>query len=76
MAGEHAFEVEGGVVEARPNGTFKVRLCNGHELLGYMTARTRRELDPVRPGESVRLKLSPFDLSEGRIIGKTKSLGL
>ena len=70
MAGENAFEVEGLVTEAFSNGTWQVELKNGHRLRGFVTRKTRAAIEPLRTGDRVQLKLSPCDLSEGRIVGK------
>ena len=71
MAGEAVFRVEGRVVEALPNGTYRVELANGHRLLGFLAGRDRTSGQRWAPGETVRLKVSPCDLSVGRIwIGK------
>lgn len=69
MPGKDAFQVEGVVLEALSDRTCRVALSNGHTLLGFMTRKTREALGPPREGQSLNLKLSPFDLSEGRIIG-------
>jgi translation initiation factor IF-1 len=66
MAGKSAFEVEGIVVEALPNRTFRVKLANGHLLLAYATGKAKQSF-AAQPGDTVKLQLSPFDLSEGRI---------
>jgi len=71
MPREDAFEVEGVVTEALPNGTWRVQLENGHRLLGFATRRIRESLGTLGPGEKVRLRLAPFDLSTGRILGRT-----
>jgi translation initiation factor IF-1 len=68
MARESAFKVEGIVREALPNGTYRVELANGHRLLGFIAGRTRLDHPGFMPGENVRLELSPYDLSEGRIL--------
>jgi translation initiation factor IF-1 len=67
---EDAFRVEGRVMEALPNGTFRVELANGHRLLAFATRRTQQEFSGVKPGDKVRLQLTPFDLSTGRLVGK------
>ncbi len=72
MARADAFEVEGVVVEALPNRTYRVELANGHRLLGFVAGRARLSHERFAPGEKVRLELSPYDLSEGRIILETK----
>jgi translation initiation factor IF-1 len=73
MPGNDAFKVEGTVIEAFPNGTWQVELSNGHRLLAYVTGRSRLNADKILPGVKVRLQLSPYDLSEGRIIVETEN---
>ena len=68
MAREDVFEVEGIVIEAFPNGTYRVELANGHRLLGFVAGRARLTHHRFEAGARVKLKLSPCDLSEGRII--------
>ena len=63
-----AFRVEGRVVEAMPNGTFCVELANGHRLLAFTTSRTKQEFTGTKPGDMVKLQLTPFDLSTGRLV--------
>ena len=65
---EDAFRVEGRVTEALPNGTFRVELANGHRLLGFALGRTNKDFAGVTPGETVKLQLTPFDLSTGRLL--------
>lgn len=61
-------EVEGEVVEALRSRMFRVRLDNGHEALGYMGGRMKRYRIRIFPGDRVRLELSTYDLSRGRIV--------
>ena len=68
MAGEDAFKVEGRVVAAEPNGTYRVELANGHRLLGFVPGRLRSSIRPFAPGTRVRLRLTPCDLSVGLIV--------
>lgn len=70
MAGEDAFEVEGVVIEVLPNRTCRVELPNGHRLTGFVTGKMRPVFETLALGDKVRLKLSPYDLSAGRIVGK------
>lgn len=65
---EEKLEVEGEVVEALRNSMFKIRLDNGHEALGYMGGRMKRYRIRVFPGDRVRLELSAYDLTRGRIV--------
>jgi len=71
MPGTDAFEVEGVIVEVLPNRTYHVELANGHRLLAYATGKARETFAAVA-GNKVRLELSPYDLSEGRIIVEKK----
>jgi translation initiation factor IF-1 len=59
------------VIEAFPNGTYQVELANGHRLLGFVTGRARVTF-AAAPGQKVKLQLSSFDLSQGRILAETK----
>jgi translation initiation factor IF-1 len=68
MPGPDAFKVEGLVVEALPNGTFRVELANGHRLLGFVAGKVKKRFAGLRPGVRVKLALSPYDLSRGRIL--------
>lgn len=61
-------EVEGEVVEALRSRMFRVRLDNGHEAIGYMGGRMKRYRIRVFPGDRVRVELSSYDLSRGRIV--------
>jgi translation initiation factor IF-1 len=65
---EEKLEMEGEVVEAFPNGMFKIQLDNGHEALGYTAGKMRRFRIKIFPGDRVKVELSPYDLSRGRIV--------
>ena len=67
MAGESAFKVEGVVVETLPNRLYRVELSNGHKVRAFVAGRAKERFT-VNPGEKVRLQMSPYDLSEGRIL--------
>jgi translation initiation factor IF-1 len=69
---EEKLDLEGEVVEAFPNGMFKVALENGHEALGYTAGKMRRYRIRIFPGDRVKLELSPYDLSRGRIVYRHK----
>ena len=75
MAGKNAFTVEGVVIEARPNRTFWVALGNGHRLLAFVAGRAKQRFAGLAPGEKVKLQLTPYDLSVGRILVETKTIG-
>ena len=68
MSREDAFEVEGVIVEVLVNKTYRAELPNGHRVLGFVTGNHRLGGIRFELGQKVRLELSPYDLSEGRII--------
>jgi translation initiation factor IF-1 len=68
MARDSALKVEGAVVEVLPNQMYRVELANGHRLLAFMAGRARLSFARLAPGDKVRLELSPYDLSAGRIV--------
>jgi translation initiation factor IF-1 len=70
--GEDAFRVEGRVMEALPNGTFLAELANGHRLTAFVDGRDRKIFAGLRAGDAVRLQLTPYDLSAGRILVEAK----
>jgi translation initiation factor IF-1 len=73
MAGPDAFQVEGRVIKVLSDRTYQVELANGHRLLAFATVRTRNEFTGVLPGETVKLQLTPFDLSTGRLLVAKKT---
>jgi len=72
MAKEDVIEVEGTVVESLPNTNFKVKLENGHEVLAHISGKLRMNYIKILPGDKVKLELSPYDLSRGRITWRAK----
>ena len=72
MAKEDVIEVEGTVVETLPNTTFKLELTNGHQVLAHISGKLRMNYIKILPGDKVRLELSPYDLSRGRITWRDK----
>ena len=68
MRGTDAFKIEGLVIEALANGTYRVELANGHRLLGFVAGRARMSHASFAPGQKVKLNLTPYDLSSGRIV--------
>ncbi|MFW5940206.1 MAG: translation initiation factor IF-1 [Chloroflexota bacterium] len=69
---EEKIEVEGTVIEALPNTQFLVELDNGHEVLAYLSGKMRRYYIRILLGDRVRLEMSPYDLSRGRITYRYK----
>ncbi len=72
MAKEDGIQVEGTVVEALPNATFRVELENGHKLLAHISGKMRMHFIKILPGDKVTVELSPYDLSRGRIVYRYK----
>lgn len=72
MAKEDVIEVEGIVVEALPNTNFKVELENGHQILAHISGKLRMNYIKILPGDKVKIELSPYDLSRGRITWRAK----
>lgn len=64
--------IEGTVTEALPNTTFRVELENGHVVLAYLSGKMRKHYIRVLLGDRVRVELSPYDLSQGRIVYRFK----
>jgi len=68
VAKEEAIEVEGIVKESLPNTMFRVELKNGHLILAHLSGKMRKFYIRIVPGDKVRVALSPYDLSRGRIV--------
>ncbi len=68
MAKEDLIEVEGTVEEALPNALFRVRLGNGHEVMAHISGKIRMHFIRILPGDPVKVQISPYDLSRGRIV--------
>jgi translation initiation factor IF-1 len=67
MPKEKALEVEGVVTEALANTRFRVQLDNGHKVIAHVAGRMRKHFIRIVPGDKVRVELSPYDLTKGRI---------
>lgn len=68
MAKEESIEMQGTVIEALPNTTFRVELENGHCLIAHISGRMRKNYIRILTGDKVTVELTPYDLSRGRII--------
>lgn len=73
MAKEEAIEAEGSVVERLPNSRFKVELKGGHRVLAYVAGKIRWQLSRILEGDRVGILLSPYDLTQGRIVYLVKT---
>ena len=72
MSKQDSIEVTGTVLEALPNAMFKVRLENNYEVLAHISGKLRMNFIRILPGDKVRLELSPYDLTRGRITWRDK----
>ncbi len=72
MAKEELIETEGKIIETLPNAMFKVELENGHVVLAHVSGKMRMNFIRILPGDKVKLELSPYDLTRGRITFRSK----
>ncbi len=72
MAKDDTITAEGVVVESLPNAMFKVKLENDHVILSHISGKMRMHFIKILPGDKVRVELSPYDLTRGRIIYREK----
>jgi translation initiation factor IF-1 len=72
MPKEELIETEGKILEALPNAMFKVELENGHFVLAHVSGKMRMNFIRILPGDRVKLELSPYDLTRGRITFRIK----
>ncbi len=72
MAKQKSIEQDGTIMEALSNAMFRVQLENGHEVLSHISGKMRMNYIRILPGDRVRLEMSPYDLSKGRIVFRYK----
>jgi len=72
MPKEDLIEFAGVVDELLPNAMFRVKLDNGHEVLAHISGKMRMHFIRILPGDKVKVELSPYDLSRGRITYRAK----
>lgn len=72
MSKSDMIEVEGTVVEVLPNTTFKVTLQNDHTIIAHISGKLRMNNIRILPGDKVTIEMSPYDLTKGRIIWRSK----
>ena len=72
MAKEDMIEMQGEVTENLPNATFRVKLENGHIVLGHISGKMRMHYIRILPGDKVTVQLTPYDLTKGRIVFRAK----
>ena len=72
MSKSDVIEIEGKVVEALPNAMFSVELPNGHIVMAHISGKMRKHFIRILPGDKIKVELSPYDLSRGRIVYRYK----
>ncbi len=72
MSKGDAIQVEGKVLETLPNAMFRVELENGHKVLAHISGKMRMHYIRILPGDTVTVELSPYDLTRGRIVYRTR----
>lgn len=73
MVKDDVIETEGKVIEVLPSAQFKVQLANGHVILAYLSGKLRMNYIRVLEGDKVKIELSPYDLTKGRITWRDKN---
>ena len=73
MSKDDVIETEGKVIEALPDAKFKVQLSNGHIITAYLSGKLRMNYIRIIEGDTVKLEMSPYDLTKGRITWRSKS---
>ena len=73
MSKNDVIEMEGKIVEALPNAMFLVELPNGHRIMSHISGKMRMNFFRIYPGDKVKVELSPYDLTRGRITWRSKA---
>ncbi len=72
MPKQSNIELDGTIVEALSNAMFRVELENGHQVIAHISGKMRMNYIRILPGDRVKLEMSPYDLSKGRIVYRYK----
>ncbi|GAA4846078.1 translation initiation factor IF-1 [Algivirga pacifica] len=72
MPKQSNIELDGTIVEALPNAMFRVELQNGHQVVAHISGKMRMHYIRILPGDKVKLEMSPYDLTKGRIVYRYK----
>lgn len=72
LAKNDVIEAEGTVLEKLPNAMFQVELENGHKIIAHISGKLRKNFIRIIPGDKVKIEMSPYDLSKGRITWRGK----
>ncbi len=73
MAKDDIIEFEGEVIDTLPNTLFRVRLENGHEIIAHISGKMRKHYIRILTGDNVKVEMTPYDLSKGRITYRGKN---
>ena len=73
MSKEDCIEAVGLVIAVLPNPNFSVRLTNNHEIVAYLSGKLRKNYIKILEGDTVKVELSPYDLTKGRIVWRNKN---
>ena len=65
-------EIEGTILESMPNAMFRVKIENGHEILAHISGKIRKNFIRILPGDKVKVEMTPYDLTKGRITFRLK----
>ena len=72
MAKDDVIELEGTIIESMPNAMFRVKLENDHEILAHISGKIRKNFIRILPGDKVKVEMTPYDLTRGRITYRLK----
>lgn len=72
MSKDDVIEIEGTIIESMPNAMFRVKLENDHEILAHISGKIRKNFIRILPGDKVKVEMTPYDLSRGRITFRLK----
>jgi translation initiation factor IF-1 len=72
MSKQSAIELDGTIVESLSNAMFRIRLENGHIIMGHISGKMRMHYIRILPGDKVKVEMSPYDLTKGRIVLRYK----
>lgn len=72
MAKQSAIEQDGKIIEALSNARFRVELENGHEIIAHISGKMRLHYIKILPGDKIKVEMSPYDLTKGRIVFRYK----
>lgn len=73
---KEVIKVDGEVMETLPNALFRIKLDNGHEILGHLSGKMRMNFIKILPGDHVSVEMTPYDLTKGRITYRHKAGGM